>query len=139
MLAQDIAELNQLAIDLFASDLAEIPLFVVDSDHGEPDETAPWCRFAVNPDQNKITTIGQNNRFLQEGSAVLQIMQPHNYVPGNNDLNAWEIADKATQVFRSFRGSDGRININNVIPQQASTSDLNNQASGLVSISNDEA
>jgi hypothetical protein len=119
MIAQDIAELNQCAIDLFSGVLASYPLFVQDIDDGEPDENAVYCRFAVNPDQSTNTTVGlTNNRFLQEGSAVLQIMQPRDYVPAESDLNAWGIADTATQAFRSFKGSDGRINIVNVMPQR---------------------
>lgn len=118
MLAQDIAELNRAAVALFDDQLAGIPLFVTDVDDGDPDENAIYCRFAVNPDMSDLTTVGQNNRYLQEGSAVLQIMQPRNLVLTAKEKTAWEIADIATKTFRMFEGADGRIHIQTVVSQR---------------------
>ena len=118
MLAQDIAELNLAAVVLFDDQLAGIPLFVTDVDDGDPDENAIYCRFSVNPDMSDLTTVGQNNRYLQEGSAVLQIMQPRNLVLTAEDKTAWEIADIATKTFRKFEGADGHIHIQTVVPQR---------------------
>ncbi len=124
MLAQDVAEFNAFAINLFENELGGIPLYITDVDTDEPDETNIWCRFAINPDVNRLATVGENNRFDQLGSAVLQIIQPRSLALSDDQKNAWEIADVAMKAFRSFKGSDNRITINNLEPQRITQDDV---------------
>ncbi|WP_188064140.1 hypothetical protein [Sphingobium sp. KCTC 72723] len=117
MLAKDIEDLNQHAIDGFSVSAPNLAVYIGDED-GEPDESRIWARFVINPSDNSLATIGNGKVYNQLGIATLQIMQPKNLPVAETDLGAWDIADIAMHIFRDFRGSEQQIEIYRCTPQR---------------------